>query len=253
MSDDFVFSGTAEKRAAGSSIVRRDLPKEIVTRLRQEIVSGHWAPGERVTEQLLSERFGVSRTPLREALKVVAAEGLLELLPNRGAIIVEPTLEEAVEKVQVLGALESLAFQLACTAAADEELKELEQIHAKMMQAHEKGQAKRYFELNDTFHRAVVIAAHNRTLADLHGIAFRHVKQARLISEFRSIVHDSSSDEHQTIIDALMRRDGDAAKKAIEKHMTSIRQSIAVPSATEKPAAPAPAKARRAPARGGSA
>ncbi|MGD9942805.1 MAG: GntR family transcriptional regulator [Burkholderiaceae bacterium] len=226
-----------ETASGASTIVRRALPQEIVDRLRAEIVSGRWAPGERLTEQSMALHFGVSRTPLREAFKVVAAEGLLELLPNRGAVIAEPTLTEAHNKMRVLGALEALAAELACEAATDEQIAELERLHAKVLDAHRRGQAQRYFELNDEFHLALVRAAHNQTLSDLHAIAFRHVKQARLITEFRDTLHDTSIVEHGEIMQALRKRDPKAAQRAIESHMATIRESlIGIKAATPRPA-----------------
>ena len=124
-----VVDGDAE---GPSRIVRHPLPLQVVARLRQEIVAGEWAPGERVTEQLLTERYGVSRTPLREALKTVEAEGLLVLLPNRGAVITEPTLEDTEDKLRVLGTLEVMAAGLACLRASNAEIAALEKLHKRM-------------------------------------------------------------------------------------------------------------------------
>jgi DNA-binding GntR family transcriptional regulator len=213
---------------------RRLLPEQIVARLRAEIVAGAWAPGERVTEQILSQRFGVSRTPLREAMKLLAAEGLLSLLPNRGAVVTEPTIEDAQDKLRVLGALEALAAALACTAASAAELEEIAELHERMMAAHQRGQAKRYYELNDRIHRAIAAAAHSRTVQELHESLSRHVDRARHIANFREDLSDDSKAEHEAIIAALMRRDAAAAKAAVERHITTVLHKMA-------PHAPEPA------------
>jgi DNA-binding GntR family transcriptional regulator len=227
MSADMPPLSTGANGAASlAQLERRPLPEQIVSRLRAEIVAGEWAPGERVTEQLLSQRFGVSRTPLREALKLLAAEGLLELLPNRGAVVTEPTIGDAEDKLRVLGALEALAASLACDAATDEEIAAIEQMHAKMMAAHARRQAKRYFELNDKVHHAIAIASHSRTVQELHERLSRHVERARQIANFRESLSDDSKHEHEAIIAALVRRDAVEAKRAVEQHIGTVLRKI---------------------------
>jgi DNA-binding GntR family transcriptional regulator len=206
---------------------RRLLPDQILTRLRAEIVAGTWAPGERVTEQILSQRFGVSRTPLREAMKLLAAEGLLALLPNRGAVVTAPTIEDAEDKLRVLGALEALAASLACAAASDADLAGLAEMHDKMMAAHGRGQSTRYFELNDRIHRAIAVASHSRTVQELHENLSRHVERARHIANFRESLSDGSKAEHEAIIAALLRRDASAAKQAVERHIATVLRKMA--------------------------
>jgi DNA-binding GntR family transcriptional regulator len=216
--------------ANGQSLPRLDrrlLPEQIVMRLRAEIVAGAWAPGERVTEQILSQRFGVSRTPLREAMKLLAAEGLLELLPNRGAVVTEPTIEDAQDKLRVLGALEALAASLACTTASDAELGALAELHERMMAAHDRGQTKRYYELNDRVHRAIAAAAHSRTVQELHESLSRHVDRARHIANFRESLSDDSKAEHEAIIAAVLKRDAAAAKQAVERHIATVLHKVA--------------------------
>lgn len=213
-------------RAPLAQLERRLLPEQIVARLRAEIVAGEWAPGERVTEQLLSQRFGVSRTPLREAMKLLAAEGLLELLPNRGAVVTEPTIEDAQDKLRVLGAIEALAAGLACSAASDGDLAAIEETHARMMAAHARRQAKRYFELNDKVHRAIVAASRSRTTQELHESLSRHVERARQIANFREDLSDDSKHEHEAIVAALLRRDAAAAKLAVERHIGTVLRKI---------------------------
>ena len=218
-----VVDGDAE---GPSRIVRHPLPLQVVARLRQEIVAGEWAPGERVTEQLLTERNGVSRTPLREALKTVEAEGLLVLLPNRGAVITEPTLEDTEDKLRVLGTLEVMAAGLACLRASNAEIAALEKLHKRMMDAHKRRQATRYFDLNDQVHEALIEAAHSRTLSDLATSLNRHIRRARLIANFRETLNDHSKVEHEAIMEALVARDEKAAKLAIERHRESVLSKL---------------------------
>jgi DNA-binding GntR family transcriptional regulator len=205
---------------------RRLLPGRIVTRLRAEIVAGEWSPGERITEQALCKRYGVSRTPLREALKILETQGLLALLPNRGAVIAEPTLEDTVEKLRVMGALEALAAVIACEQASAKAMAALERLHGQMMAAHAARDAARYFALNGRAHRAIVLAAGNRTLAALHESLSRQVELARHLANFRESLSDESKQEHEAIIAALLRRDGAAAQEAVERHIATVLRKI---------------------------
>ena len=105
---------------------------DVVSGIRDLIIKGELAPGSRVPERVLCEKFGVSRTPLREALKVLASEGLIDLLPNRGARIVDLTEDDIEEMFQVMGALESLAGELAARKITEEDLAELRALHYQM-------------------------------------------------------------------------------------------------------------------------
>ncbi len=209
-----------------SPIARHPLPAQIVERLRAEIVEGKWGPGERLTEQMLCEIYGVSRTPLREALKVVETEGLLVLLPNRGAVITEPTLSDTRDKLRVLGALEGLAISLVCVQATEDELLAVAKLHERMQDAHKRKQPRRYFEVNDKVHVALIAASRNQTLGDLHATLSRHIRRARLIANFKETVSDQSMAEHEAIVAAVMRRDASAAKQAIEAHMETVVEKL---------------------------
>ncbi|MGD9942797.1 MAG: GntR family transcriptional regulator [Burkholderiaceae bacterium] len=215
-------SAAAAPAASAGAIERRLLTEEIVERLIAEIVAGQWAPGERVTEQSLSARFGVSRTPLREALKVVAAEGLLALTPNRGAVITEPTLDDVREKLLVLGALEALAVEQVCRHASADEIAELGQLHERAAAAHRRRSIAQYFELNDAFHRRIIELSRNATLLSVYDALSMHIKRARLIGRFREQLREASSGDHQAVLDAIARRDAAAGKRAMEGHMTAI-------------------------------
>src|SRR5882672_4379650 len=139
-------------------IEHSSLQERALDRLRHEIISGVWKPGERLQERTLCQRFGISRSPLREAYQVLAAEGLLELARNRGAIVASPSLSDVLQHHVLLDALETLAIELACDAASDAELaaiaaKHEEERHAKTVDA---------YRLNNELHRMIVMASHNR-------------------------------------------------------------------------------------------
>lgn len=153
-------------------------------------------------------------------------EGLLALLPNRGAVITEPTLEDTRDKLRILAALEALAIGLVCAQASDEELATIAKLHARMQEAHRHKQPRRYFEMNDRVHRALIGASGNRSLADMHETLSRHIRRARMIANFKETVSDQSMTEHEAIVAALQRRDAPSAKRAVEDHMATVMQKL---------------------------
>ena len=133
-------------------IERKTLHGELVERLRELIVEGTLVPGEKIAEKQLCERFGVSRTPLREALKVLAADGFVELTPNRGATVSRLTVEDLDSVFPSIGALEALAGELACRRRSDEELAEIRALHYQMVLHYKRGERSAYFRLNQQIH-----------------------------------------------------------------------------------------------------
>src|ERR1700712_4156456 len=148
----------------GMKIVRNNLHDMLVAGIREMVISGALRPGDKVPEQALCHRFGVSRTPLREALKVLAAEGMLQLLPRRGAIVASVSPEEIDELFPVMAALEALAGELVCKRASDAELVSLGAIHDQMMAAYAVGNEAAYLRANRSFHQTLVAVAGNATL-----------------------------------------------------------------------------------------
>jgi|AP95_1055475.scaffolds.fasta_scaffold68714_2 DNA-binding GntR family transcriptional regulator len=208
------------------AVVRIPLPAQILSRLRAEIVSGHWTPGQRLSENTLCTRFSVSRTPLRQAFKVLEAEGLITLTPNHGAVVSEPTLDGVDEKLMVLATLEALACELVCEQASDEELQSLKTLHEEMMQAYADHDVDNYYRLNDQIHRGIVEASGNQTLADFRGILVNHLERVRNLANIRVDLSEISKHEHEDIMEALMARHRTAAGQRMATHIDSIRRKI---------------------------
>lgn len=208
------------------AVVRIPLPAQILSRLRAEIVSGHWTPGQRLSENTLCTRFSVSRTPLRQAFKVLEAEGLITLTPNHGAVVSEPTLDGVDEKLVVLATLEALACELVCEQASDEQLQSLKALHEEMMQAYADHDVDNYYSLNDQIHRGIVEASGNQTLADFRGILVSHLERVRNLANIRVDLSETSKHEHEDIMEALLARDTAAAGQRMATHINSIRQKI---------------------------
>jgi DNA-binding transcriptional regulator YhcF (GntR family) len=141
--------------AAGADSDREDqsLHDEILTRLRDHIVEGNIPDGGRVPERQLCEMLGISRTPLREALKVLASEGLVELLPNRGARVRQLSEHDLAELFDVMGGLEGLAGRLACENITDAEIAEIERLHYEMYGFYLRRDMHGYFRINQLIHQ----------------------------------------------------------------------------------------------------
>jgi len=207
-------------------IPRRSLQSEVVSRLREEIVEGIWAPGMRLQERVLCERYGVSRSPLREACRVIASEGLLELQPNRGAVVTRPTLVDAIENMDIVVALQTLAIRLACENASDEQLDKIEKIHRQMRECSERNEIVPFLELNNQIHEAIVNASGNSALVSMHEHADRHITRLQNLSGAKEADPNLAMAEHEAFIAALLKRDAKKASSALERHLKTVTAVI---------------------------
>jgi DNA-binding GntR family transcriptional regulator len=196
------------------------LHADLVSRLRDFIVEGHLAPGIRVPERELCERFTVSRTPLREALKVLAAEGLIELLPNRGARVRQFSESDIRNLFEVISGLDFVAGRFACARITNEEIAEIEALHLEMYTHYLRRELADYFRLNQKIHQAIVDAAGNPVLsenyANLNAVVRRLRYSANLIRRDRL---GDAMREHEQIVDALRRRAADELGLLMFEHM----------------------------------
>ena len=197
------------------------LHEKVLEQLRDYIIEGHIEMGERIPERKLCELFQVSRTPLREALKVLAAEGLIELLPNRGARL--RTLHEADIRAtfEVIGGLEALAGQLACERMTEAEYEEIERLHHEMYKCYLRSELQGYFKFNQAIHVGIVRAARNPVLADTFANLSAAMRRIRY-SANRNVARDRWSEavrEHEVMLDALRRRDGRELNDAMLNHL----------------------------------
>jgi DNA-binding GntR family transcriptional regulator len=183
------------------------LHEDVVSQLRDHIVEGHLDPGARIPERELCEKFGISRTPLREALKVLAAEGLIELLPNRGARVRQFTEADIRSLFEVLSGLDFVAGRLACERISDDMIAAIERMHLDMYTHYLRRELAEYFKLNQRIHQAIVDAAANPVLsanyANLNAVVRRLRYSANLANRDRL---GDAMREHEAIIDALRRR-----------------------------------------------
>lgn len=207
-------------------ITRRSLHDEVVSRLRDLIVEGEFRPGTRINERLLCERFAISRTPLREALKVLASEGLVELTPNRGATVAEFTLRDVEEMFPVMGALEALAGELACQRITEAELAEIRALHYQMVVHFQKGELPEYFHLNQAIHEAMLAAARNPTLSNIFRSLSGRVSPARFRANMSRARWTRAVEEHEKILKALEARNGPLLASLLKEHLSNKGETV---------------------------
>jgi DNA-binding GntR family transcriptional regulator len=211
---------------AAEPIIRRTLHDELLERLRQMIIDGDLAPGEKVPEKELCERFAVSRTPLREALKVLANDGLVTLTPNRGAMIADLTLDDLEEAFPVMGALEALSGEMACANITDAEIDEIKKIHVNMIAHYEARELKSYFRTNQQIHEMILAAAGNQTLSALYRGLEGRIRQARYLANMSTTRWTQAVQEHEQIIAALETRNGAKLAAILKSHLANKYETV---------------------------
>jgi DNA-binding GntR family transcriptional regulator len=199
-------------------ISRKTLHDELAGLMRVMILHGELRPGQRIPEQALCARFGVSRTALHEALKVLSVERLIRLLPNRGAMVVRITLKEAEDLISVLGVLEAFAGDLACSRIDDRQLADITAMHHRMLEHFGRHEKWPYIELNRAIHGAIILAAGNEVLTEIY-----HMLRTRL-SSVLSVARNppprwsEAVEDHQRMLEALETRDGAAMEFIARRH-----------------------------------
>lgn len=204
-----------------SLVDRRLLHETVVSQLRDLIVQGELAPETKLNERVLAEKLGTSRTPLREAIKFLASEGLVELLPNRGAVVAALKPEKMKEVFVVLGALEALAGDLACRNATDADITEIRALHYHMLAHHARGELAQYFRYNQQIHIKLMECAGNATLVQVYRGLNAHVRRARYMANLSRERWDKAVREHEEILDALVRRDGVRLQGLLRDHLAN--------------------------------
>jgi DNA-binding GntR family transcriptional regulator len=211
------------RRQQNNSVVRHaPMHDQILPHLRKDIVENRWKSGERLSEPLLCNEFGVSRTPLRQALKTLETEGLVRLIPHVGAVVTDPDEAEVGEHMEVLIALEQLAATRVTEAGKPEILRDIQRIQREMNAAAKSRDAARYYTLNDAFHLAIMHGTGNRSLVELHEKVMWHVHRERHRVNFRESVTSDSSSSHTDILRAILKGQPEAAGLAMRAHLEHV-------------------------------
>ena len=209
-----------------SVIVRTPLHVQVAERLRLLIESGELAPGTRLNETELCEDMGVSRTPLREAVRSLATEGLIELQPNRGAIVSVVTEEDVTEILPIMASLEGLGGRLAATHMEPAKIIQVRQIHDQMISHYKNNDMEKYFETNRLIHELISEGSGNQTLVDTLQSLSAKVHRARFTSQMTRESWDMAVSEHEEIIAALEERDPDRLEAILIQHLETKRATI---------------------------
>jgi DNA-binding GntR family transcriptional regulator len=204
---------------APERIARPSLHEAIVTRVRDMIIEGDLAPGTRIHEGQLGNKLGVSRTPLREALKFLASEGLIELSPGRGAVVRQFSAKDVQDSLIVIGELEALAGRLACRNATDADICEVRAMHDRMMELYADRNRLPYFKLNQRIHSAIVRISKNEPLAYIHGILQARLRRIRYIGNEGPEKWAGAVADHEEMIAALEARDAERLAQVLSAHM----------------------------------
>ena len=203
-----------------------NLKENIVTELRNAIVSGEYKPGDHLTETALSLRFGASRTPIREALNRMEKEGFIKIIPGKGARVVKLSLKDISNIYDMLIVLEGLASKLACSQLTDEQIDKLEQIFLKTTRASNRKNLHLMSELNIQFHWIITEATKNSYLIDVR-FKFRNIiDQFGRISYLAPGQIKATLVEHQKIIDAFKRRSPTLAELLTKKHLENGKKRV---------------------------
>ena len=215
------------------SIQPQMLHEAVVAQLQRMIVEGALAPGTRLNERLLCDRLGVSRTPLREAFRVLAEQGLVSLLPNRGAVVLQLSTQDIAETFEVIAGLESMSGELACARITEEEVNELRALHFEMLACHAMRDLPGYYRLNYRIHDGINKAARNDVLRRTYTTINSRLQALRFRSNFDRDKWDEAVREHCAMIEALDARDGPTLASVLKAHVLAKCASVLALQAVE--------------------
>ena len=217
------------ERSASAQLVpiaRPALKDEVISQLKQMIDDGVLIAGSRLPERQLCEQLGVSRTPLREAFRVLVSEGILEMQPHRGATVKAFKAEDIDHMFQVLEVLEALAGELACDAMTDLELVEIERLHERMMKAFHHRDRKTFFKLNRMIHEEIVRAARNPALSKVYEGLSGQTHRIRYMAGSTDSEWAVAAEEHEKIMAALKERNRRVLQGLLRAHLRHKRERV---------------------------
>ncbi|HUF56739.1 MAG TPA: GntR family transcriptional regulator [Thermohalobaculum sp.] len=207
-------------------VEHRSLPQSVAEQLRELIVTLVLPPGAKLDEKALCERLGVSRTPFREAMRVLEAEGLVVITPRRGFRVSIVTLRDLEEAFPILGALEALAAELAALRLNTHGLQVLRFFQDAMAEAHAKGDLDTYFRLNEQIHRTIREASENETLLAMLDSFSTRIRRARYMANTRPERWAAAVEEHEELLQALGARDAPRVGRLMRRHLANKHKAI---------------------------
>lgn len=195
--------------------------------LRDRIIKGILPPGARIVERKLSAELDVSRTPIREALKLLHADRLIEISRHKGAQVTEYSSSQALDLFEVIAELESLAAQRLATMISADDLSGLEKMHAQMLSFYEAGKASEYFDVNSEIHDAILQLAGNPVLREVHTKMMARARRGRFMAIMDPDRLEEAVGEHEQLMKALRAQDGDSARRIWRDHLLHTGRTVA--------------------------
>jgi len=211
-------------------VMRQSLHSWLVEHLHEMLLEGELKPGEKINEQALCVRFNVSRTPLREAMKVLASEGLVQLLPNRGAVVALISRDEIDELFPIMGALEALAGELACANASDDDIAGMRSMHNNMVEHFRNQDPVAYIKLNRDIHNKFFAFAANPSLSAMYQSLMIRIHSVRYVAKKSPERWQQAVEDHQRMMVAFENRDGPLLAAILRIHLRHkaemVRESL---------------------------
>jgi DNA-binding GntR family transcriptional regulator len=207
-------------------VERQRLHDTVVDHLRRFIVEGVLEAGKKLNERELCETLGISRTPLREALKVLASEGLVDILPNRGASVSKMSESELRETFELMSGLEAFSGELACERITAAEIAEIKALHYAMLACRAQNDLAGYYSRNQAIHDKINEAARNSALRQTYVAMNRRLQALRFRSNFSVPKWDRAIGEHEEMLDALDARDGKRLGAILRQHLLNKRDAV---------------------------
>jgi DNA-binding GntR family transcriptional regulator len=215
-------------------VERQRLHDTVVDHLRRFIVEGVLEAGKKLNERELCETLDISRTPLREALKVLASEGLVEIAPNRGASVSKMSEAELRETFELMSGLEAFSGELACERITASEIAEIKALHYAMLACRAQNDLAGYYSRNQAIHDKINEAARNSALRQTYVSVNRRLQALRFRSNFQTPKWDRAIHDHEEMLEALDARDGKRLAAILRHHLLEKRDAVLAISASEE-------------------
>ena len=200
-------------------VAPKSLTQQISDHIRSEIIHDNIKPGEWIREKALTEQFGISRTPLREALQILATQRLIEIIPNRGAVVVALSDDEIRHLLQVYVRLDVFAAELACEMATPLDDEAIRRHLATMAEAYHAGDRYTYFDANQAFHLAIAAASHNPVLIEMHAQLNLRLYRTRYLGVLQAENWAKAFNEHEPIAEAFLSRNAPELARLVSEHL----------------------------------
>lgn len=202
-----------------TKIIVNSIAQEVTQQVREMIRTGALEEGSRISEKELGEAMGVSRTPVREALRVLAAEGLVQLIPRKGAFVTKPRFEDVRDMFEVMSLLEGLCARVAAEKMSTSAFSQLENLHQELEEHYQRRDRESYLQCNHRYHSYVQEIAGNRILNEV----LDSLRQKFLLYRFRQLSQperfDQSMQEHRALLEAFRQRDSEKAQSLMRHHL----------------------------------